>query len=289
MDEERTKTADAGLDHFLGFGVQADFARQGQKPQRLVEVDGLRVYVFGHGRAFGLGLFFLGGLLFRGPFLLASAGLGGGFLYLFRFRLFFGNVGRRGRAKLHVGAVGAEAQRDDHARFRVFAQFLGRGAFGRAFVGGAVPACQHGARVAAIGVAGAADESAELAELERQRAFLALRAFARIGSFFGEEDGLEVVFKSGDDVGYLEVRRFADRFAERRPEIAENRFPFHIAGRDAVELFFEIGGEVVFDVLLEEVYEEGRDNTPAAFRYEAAVVELHVFAVLQHLQDGGVG
>ena len=58
---------------------------------------------------------------------------------------------------------------------------------------------------------------------------------------------------------------------------------------DLVELFLEMGGEVVFDVAREVGLQEGGDDAAAILGHEALAVDLHVVAALQHLDDAGVG
>src|SRR3954449_4624962 len=80
-----------------------------------------------------------------------------------------------------------------------------------------------------------------------------------------------------------------DRGREIAPEIAQQRLPVDPPARYLVELVFQIGGEIVFDIALEKAAQE-RSNEPAAvFRQEAALFQPDVIAVLQHLDDGRVG
>ena len=58
---------------------------------------------------------------------------------------------------------------------------------------------------------------------------------------------------------------------------------------DLVELFFEAGGEIIFDIAGEEAFEERDDDAALVFGNEALLVDAHIAAVLQDLQDGGVG
>jgi hypothetical protein len=59
--------------------------------------------------------------------------------------------------------------------------------------------------------------------------------------------------------------------------------------RDAVELFLEIGGEVVFDIAREEAFEESRHEPALVLGHEALLLDANVFAVAQHGQRRGVG
>src|SRR5262249_35241516 len=78
-------------------------------------------------------------------------------------------------AELQVGPEAARAQRHLEAARRILAELL------HAAIAVAVPRRQLAGK-AAFGIVGAADKAAELAELERELAGLAVRAFARIGA-----------------------------------------------------------------------------------------------------------
>ena len=73
------------------------------------------------------------------------------------------------------------------------------------------------------------------------------------------------------------------------PEIRQHFLPVQIAGGDFVELVLQVGGEIIFHVAAEEAFQEGDDHAAAVFRDEAPAVHAHVFAVLQHLDDRGIG
>ena len=66
-------------------------------------------------------------------------------------------------------------------------------------------------------------------------------------------------------------------------------FQWQFAGGDLVELFFQVGGEIVFDIFAEEVFEERDDETAAVIRDEAVLVHAHVIALAQLLEDRRVG
>ncbi len=52
---------------------------------------------------------------------------------------------------------------------------------------------------------------------------------------------------------------------------------------------FQIGGEIVFDVAREEVFQERDHDAALVFAVQALLLEPDVAAVLQHLQDRGIG
>ena len=145
--------------------------------------------------------------------------------------------------------------------------------------------------VAAFGVVRAADEGAELAELERQLAVAAVRAGARVGAvgFRREDVRREEIVEGVEDLGRAQVLGLADRGREVAPEIAQDLFPVDLAVGDAVELLFEVGREVVGDELLEEALQEGDDEEPLVLGDEALLLQPDIFALAQHGEDRGVG
>ena len=50
----------------------------------------------------------------------------------------------------------------------------------------------------------------------------------------------------------LEILGLADRGGEILPEIAQQLLPVELAGRDFVQLLFQIGGEIICDIAVEE-------------------------------------
>ena len=69
------------------------------------------------------------------------------------------------------------------------------------------------------------------------------------------------------------VRRslvLVDGAGEIAPEIAQHLLPVDLAVRDLVELLFEIGGEIVFDIAREEALEEGGDEPALVLGHRAA-------------------
>ena len=87
----------------------------------------------------------------------------------------------------------------------------------------------------------------------------------------------------------MEILDLADGAGERDPELAQDLAPVDLVVGDAVELLLEVGGEVVFDVARKEAFQERDDNPPAVLRHQPALVDADVFAVLEHLQDRGIG
>ena len=65
--------------------------------------------------------------------------------------------------------------------------------------------------------------------------------------------------------------------------------PVDLAVGDAVEVLFQPGGEFVFDVAGEEVLQERHHDAALVLGVEALLLQPHIVAVLQHLQDRRVG
>ena len=63
-----------------------------------------------------------------------------------------------------------------------------------------------------------------------------------------------------DDLRDREILRAADRYGKIAPEILQHLAPRNLAVGNLVELVFEIGGEAVFDIALEETGEERGDE-----------------------------
>ncbi len=76
---------------------------------------------------------------------------------------------------------------------------------------------------------------------------------------------------------------------EIAPEVAQHVLVGELAVGDLVELFLEGGGEVVFDIVLEEAFEEGRQQSALGLRDQPALVDGDIVAVFERLQDRRVG
>ena len=87
------------------------------------------------------------------------------------------------------------------------------------------------------------------------------------------------------DAPFLDL---VDLLAERVPELAQHLFPVPAAGGDLVQLGLQIGGEPRLHVLIEEPDQEGGDHAAALLGHEAAALEAHVIALLEHRDDGCV-
>ncbi len=92
-----------------------------------------------------------------------------------------------------------------------------------------------------------------------------------------------------DHVADAQILDLLHRGEEVAPEPAHEFEPRHLVVGDAVELLFEIGGEVVFDIAREEAFEKGRDDAAAVLRDQPVLLSADITAVLQHLQDRGIG
>ena len=161
----------------------------------------------------------------------------------------------------------------------------------RAGLRGTVGIVGQRAGVAAGGVVRAADERAVPPELQAEPPVPAGWTGARIPALFAgrEEMRAQRLVERVEDVLDPKLAGLRDRAGEIAPEIGQHLSPVDPPGGNRVQLVFERGREVVFDVAAEEVLEEGRDDAPAIFRYEAPFLQPHVVAVLKHGEDRGVG
>ena len=251
----RPETANPGGDRLARFRIAADLARQRQQRQRALQLDIAGRDALGQGDT--LGLLFLAHRL----------------------------------AKLDIIAVGAFAHGDRQAGAGIAPQFP-RAAIGQAALGAVAIGrdCQR-SRIAAFGIVRAADEAAIAAQLQAQPAGAAGRAGAGIFAVFrlGEEMRPQIGVQRIQHLGDGQILGAIDGAVEMVPEIAQHLLVVDPPAGDVVELVFQLGGEIVLDVTLEEVRQEGGDHPAAILRHEAPFVETHIVPVLQHLQDAGIG
>ena len=235
-------------------GVAPDDTRQGEQPECLIQRDSVGRHAIGKACSFWLGRLALGI--------------------------------RAGLAELDVEAVGAAPERHLLARRGVLAQFL---VAARALGLAGIDA--EGARVAAFGVVGAADEGAGAPQPQAKPPIAAGGAGARVRAVLagGEDMRAEILVQRVDHVADLEVARRLHRGRELGPEGAHHRPPVGLPGRDLVELLLHGGGEAGVHILVEEAHQEGRDHPPEILGDEAPLLERDVFQVLQPLQDRGIG
>src|SRR5581483_5555893 len=186
-------------------------------------------------------------------------------------------------AKLDVGPKTAGLDGDVEAGFGILAQHAIGGGLGG--VGG------ERSGVATFRIVRAADEGAELAGLQIELAGAAGRALPDIPSV--SADGVDVrtqhVVEHVEHFGDADVLDLVDRPDEVAPEIPQHLLPGNLVVGDAVELLLEIGSEIIFDIALEEVFQERDYDAALVLAMQAPLLQLHIAAVLQHLQDRGIG
>ena len=211
----------------------------------------------------------------------------------FEIHLIHGHVARDRRAlglvplaELHIGAEASTAERHLKPRLGIKAEHLG--AFRRRVL---LVEIGHLPGIAAFGIVGAADEGAELAELEAQLALAAGGTGARVAAVGGlrEDVGAEKLIEIVEHLADTQFPGGVHRRREIPPEGAQHVLPADMAGRDLVQLLLEIGGEIIFHITPEEAFEEGGDQPPLVLGHEAVAVHAHIFAIAQHLQDRGIG
>ena len=196
-------------------------------------------------------------------------------------------------AELDIGAETTVAQRDFEIRHRIGAEDAharrALAALGRSLAIGGGDG--EGARIAAFRIVRATDEGAELAELQRELAVAAGRAHPRIGTvdLLREDIVAEDAVERLQHVADAQVLGLADRGLEFVPERAQQRLPVDLGIGDAVEILFEIRGEVELDIALEEALQERRDQHALVLRHEALLLDADVFAVAQGRERRRIG
>ncbi len=155
-----------------------------------------------------------------------------------------------------------------------------RAAFGRKLAG-----------IVAFRIVRAADEGAVFSELQRQVARAADPADARVAAVFAlrENQRRQSLVQRVEHIGDAQLLGVLDLGEKIAPEVTQNVFPVQFAGGDAVELLFEIGGEVVFDVFREEAFKEGGDKSALGLRHQLALVDCHIVAIAQRRQRRRIG
>ena len=105
----------------------------------------------------------------------------------------------------------------------------------------------------------------------------------------GKRCGAEHLVEHVEHFADAHVLDAVDRADEVAPEVAQHHAPVDFAVGDAVELFLEAGGVIVFDIAGEEVLQERHDDAALVLGVEALLLQPHIVAVFQHLQDRRVG
>jgi len=144
---------------------------------------------------------------------------------------------------------------------------------------------------AAVRIIGAADEGAELTDLEAQASRTARGAGAWIAAGLGAGEDMRPkhLVQGVKHLGDAEIADILHGGDELAPEVAQHVLPSKLAGRNQIELFLEIGGEIVFDVATEEILEERRDQPALVLGIEPLLVEPDIFPVAQNVERGGIG
>src|SRR3954452_6149461 len=129
-------------------------------------------------------------------------------------------------AELHVGPEPARAQRHFEAAHGILAELFHAPV--RAAIGAI--ARRELAGVAAFGIIRAADEAAELAELEREFSGLAIRALARVGAVRARRKQMrrQHLVERVYDLRDAQLLDVADGGGEIAPEVAQQVAPGHL-------------------------------------------------------------
>ena len=185
-------------------------------------------------------------------------------------------------AELDIGAEPSGFHHDVATGYRV----LAKDAVGAGFTVG-----RQRAGVAAFRIIGAADKRAELAGLEIELAVAAAWALPGIAAILARRVDVrpQHVVQRIQHLGDAQILYFIDRANETDPEIPQHLLPGDLVVGNPVELLFEVRSEVILDVAGEEVLQEGDHDAALVLAMQPLLLELDVAAVLQHLQNRGVG
>src|SRR3546814_13367100 len=108
-------------------------------------------------------------------------------------------------------------------------------------------------------------------------------------SLVGKEIGAEKLVERRGDLRRLLFHHLAGARLEIAPEAFEHRLPLRATARHVVEFLLQPRGEIIADIAFEEAFEEGGEQAPAFFGDEAVFLDRHIGAILEHLQDRGLG
>src|SRR6185312_4673131 len=158
-------------------------------------------------------------------------------------------------SELDVGSETAGLDVDVEAGFGVLAQHAVGAGLG---IGG------ERTGVAAFRIVRAADKGAELAGLEVELAGAAGRALANVAAIRAGRIDVRAqhVVEHVEHFGDAQILDVVDRADEAAPEILQHLLPGNLVVRDAVELLFQVGGEIILDIAAEEILQE-RDHDAA--------------------------
>ena len=246
---------DGRLDRRAILGMRAHPSWQRQKPERPVQIDCLHHPSLGQRGALGLGV------------------VGGGL------------------AQLHIGAKPAIAQRDGQRCVGINAQHLALRTDGRAGIGIGIGRAE-GAGVAAVGIVRTADEGpARACGAHAQPPLPTGRAGTRIRAVgLGRKQmRLQHLVDLVQHIGDAQFRRFGQGCRKIAPKGIKHRLVGARAGADLIQLVFQIGGEIIFDVSAKVIDQECSDQPPLVFGDQAVLVLAHIAARHDRVENAGIG
>ena len=147
------------------------------------------------------------------------------------------------------------------------------------------------AGIFALGIIGARDECPKLAAAQRKLARAALWTQPRIAAIghWRKQIRREEFIELGCNFGWLLFHYLGGARLEIAPERLQHRLPFSPPAGYLVELVLKPRGEVVTHIALEKALKERRHQPPRFLGEEAVLLDPNVFAVLQRLDDRGIG
>src|ERR1700722_5203911 len=160
-----------------------------------------------------------------------------------------------GLAELDVGTEPSGLHHHFEIRHRILAEDA---------IGAGLAVGRERAGVAAFRIIRTADEGAELSGLEVELAGAASRALPDIAAILARRIDVrsQHVVERIEHLGDAQVLDLVHRADEVDPEILQHLLPGNLVVGDAIELFFKGGGEVIFDITREEVFQERDHDAP---------------------------
>ena len=92
-----------------------------------------------------------------------------------------------------------------------------------------------------------------------------------------------------EHLGDAQFLGIVDGRDEILPEVPQQFAPVHFACGHCIEFFFQAGCEVVLDVAVEELLQEGRYHAPLVLWHEPVPIHMHVLTIPQGAEGRGVG
>lgn len=102
--------------------------------------------------------------------------------------------------------------------------------------------------------------------------------------FFWEDMWGQSFVECVEYIGNVKFVNFFDCCFEVGLKVLQQLFLVQVIGRNFVELIFQVCGKVVFDIVVEEIFQEGNDYMVFVFGVEVVFVYVDIVVIVQYLQ-----